>query len=130
MQRPSIAVPGTGTKPAPTNEKYDLAIERLRKRWGDKFVEPRTNQKQIWYFGVRVEVVSPSGYTRRGVIGITSGWAPSLLLVHRRGGSGSSDLLNENDIVVGWVDAKHKLQPIDHDKLQVAVYQSQGKEEA
>jgi hypothetical protein len=92
-------------------------------------VAPKITPQQRYFFGGRrVEVVSPSGYTRRGRISITTGWQPSLMLMHRKGDMGSSDLLDENDVIVAWIDDKSRRWEVNHDKLQVAVYQAQREE--
>ena len=109
----------------PMKSRYAKAIADLKHRWGDKFVEPKVTDLQRFYFGDRVEVVSPYGYTRRGYISITTGWQPSLLLIGRRGQHGSSDLINEKDIIVAWIDSKSRKHPVPHDALQVAVYIAQ-----
>lgn len=49
--------------------------------------------------GVRVRVTSEHGYTRTGIVSRTTGWRPSLLLVHRANAHGSSDLLGPGDRV-------------------------------
>jgi len=100
----------------PMKSRYAKAIADLKHRWGDKFVEPKVTDLQRFYFGDRVEVVSPYGYT---------GWQPSLLLIGRRGQHGSSDLINEKDIIVAWIDSKSRKHPVPHDALQVAVYIAQ-----
>lgn len=101
----------------------------LRKKWGDKFVPPKVTGWQAYHYFTRyrLEVVSPHGYRRRGIIGITTGWQPSLLLVHRANNSGSWDILTTDDILVG---CSHRTEsgrwsPMlrsPHDELAVAVY--------
>jgi len=108
--------------------KYDTVIANMRRKWGDKFVEPKTTQIQQNYFNsdVRVEVVSPCGYKRRGTITITTGWQPSLMLKHRVTDSGSWDLIDERDIIVAAIGTRSVRHELPHDKLQVAVYLAQG----
>jgi hypothetical protein len=108
---------------------YRDAIKRLAEKHGDKFVEPKTTEIQRFYFGERVEVVSPSGYKRRGVISITTGWAPSLMLIYRKSNSGSWDLLNDRDIIVAWIDERSVRHRVPHDELEVAVYLAQGEKD-
>lgn len=89
-------------------------LARFRNRHGDKFVPPKASDRQKEYFGTgqRVEVTTtyPSGetYVRRGTIGITTGWAPALLLMHRRGSMGSSDVLRADDQITAVIDSKGK----------------------
>lgn len=107
---------------------YQAAIAGIKQRHGDKFVEPKVTEMQRFYFGSRVEVVSPSGYTRRGIVTITMGWQPSLMLLSRKGAHGSSDLIDDRDVIVAWIDSKSKRHKVPHDELQVAVYQAQREE--
>lgn len=110
-----------------SSPEYRQAIDRLRARHGDKFVEPLATWEQREYFrNIRVEVVSPSGYRRRGRIGITSGWAPSLMLLPQANSSGSSDLLTDKDIIVAWIN-NGKPVYVEHDRLQVAVYTGEAR---
>jgi hypothetical protein len=46
----------------------------------------------------RWEFVFKGGYTARGYIGRTTGWAPEYLLMHRRHGTGSGDFLRDRDL--------------------------------
>ena len=83
---------------------FDEAMQRGKTRWGSEFVEPVTTPEQRYHFnGARVEITTTYAngeqFIRRGRIGITTGWAPALLLVSRRGEIGSYDVLNENDII-------------------------------
>jgi hypothetical protein len=51
----------------------------------------------------RVKVTNQRyGDTRTGIVSRTLGWRPTLLLMHRSSDHGSSDLLNPDDVVVGW----------------------------
>lgn len=110
-------------------KNFKLACDRLRRQWGDTFVAPKPTEDQLRYFNtsIRVEVVSPSGYRRRGYIHMTSGYRPALMLIHRHGSAGSWDLLTENDVVVGAVDERGRLHEVPHDKLQVAVYTGEAR---
>ena len=115
--------------PSVNKSKYEEAMEQGKRKWGDKFVPPKvTTEQRAFFRGPRVEVVSPSGYTRRGVISITGGWQPVLILMHRKGDMGSSDILTTEDVIVAWIGNKSTRHEIKHDRLQVAVYQSQREE--
>ncbi len=99
------------------NHDYQEALARGRARWGDRFVAPAGVDHLTPYFRAgRVEVTSRyrSGelFVRRGVIGITTGWQPALLLVHRRGDSGSWDTLNADDRVTAWIDGRGRRVPV------------------
>lgn len=57
------------------------------------------------YYGkaVRVKVIRESDgepYVRTGRVGMTTGWKPAFLLVHRVSDHGSSDLLSGRDRIV------------------------------
>jgi len=88
--------------------KYDSAIARLRARWGAEFTEPDTTREQRGHFrGDRIEVTTTydngETFVRRGRLSITSGWAPSLMLIHRRNTCGSWDLLDKNDKITATI---------------------------
>ena len=89
-------------------------LARFRNRHGDKFVPPKASDRQKEYFGTgqRVEVTTtyPSGetYVRRGTIGITTGWAPALLLMHNVRCVGSSDVLRADDQITAVIDKRGK----------------------
>lgn len=83
---------------------YDEAIARLKARWGTLFMAPSVTDDQRRFFGnERVEITSPSGYVRRGVITITTGYQPSLMLKHRKSDSGSWDLINSADVITAVI---------------------------
>lgn len=49
--------------------------------------------------GPRIKVTGPAG-TRFGTVGMTTGWKPAFLLMHRRTDIGSSDVLGPGDQVI------------------------------
>jgi hypothetical protein len=49
---------------------------------------------------------SRTGDVRTGIVSRSTGWTPVLLLVHRVGSTGSSDILNGCDEVIGWWDGR------------------------
>lgn len=81
---------------------------RLRlKHPGKTFVEPKGRHLIDAFnrgdkFRVKVRTTYPSGETRErwGYVSITGGWAPSFMLMARRGQHGSSDLLRETDEII------------------------------
>jgi hypothetical protein len=93
---------------------FDEVMRLAKHQHGDKFVPPEITYHQLIYFndGCRIEVTSPSGYVRRGHLGITTGYRPSLLLIPRRGASGSSDLINQTDAVTAWIDNRGRRHEI------------------
>lgn len=60
----------------------------------------------IYYFEngdrIKVRTTYPSGevYERSGTVGITTGWRPVFLLMHRSNAHGSSDVLNAKDQII------------------------------
>ena len=61
----------------------------------------------------RVDREAPEGkrtaeYVRRGRVGMTTGYKPAFLLMHRTTDIGSSDVLDAWDVPVGLVDPKGK----------------------
>lgn len=69
----------------------------------------------IRYFnsGERIRVASPTGeWTRTGTVGVTTGWRPAFLLMHRSSDSGSSDVLH-SDTVVTHVQRHGKYVPVE-----------------
>lgn len=96
---------------------FEQAVARGKARWADRYVEPITTRLQReWFDRGRVEITTT--YTsgeqaiRRGRIGITTGWQPALILVHRSNDSGSWDALDVNDVVTAWIDKHGRRHPI------------------
>lgn len=57
--------------------------------------------------GQRVKVHNRlTGDTRTGIVTRSRGWTPVLLLKYRGDTSGSSDVLNAQDQVIGWWDGR------------------------
>ncbi len=87
-------------------DKFGEFISRGKHEFGDKFDASDLVPKFTYYFNsqerIEVERVYASGnkYVRRGRVGVTSGWKPVFLLMHRRTDRGSSDTLGPNDNVV------------------------------
>lgn len=76
-----------------------------RKRAGDPRFDASDLAEGFWpYFtsGERVKVVNVADGSapRFGTVGITTGWKPAFLLMHRSNAVGSSDLLGPNDRVI------------------------------
>lgn len=73
-----------------------------RRQFGAQFSTTDLAPQFVPYFesGARIEVRSPSGWTRRGRVGITTGWRPAFLLMSRTNCRGSSDVLGAGETVV------------------------------
>ncbi len=86
--------------------KYEEYITRKRKDYGDRFSEASLAPQFVRYFnsGQRIEVVQRfadgTEYRRRGTVGVTTGWIPAFLLMHRSNQVGSSDVLTTRDEIV------------------------------
>lgn len=85
---------------------YSDLIARKRAEHGPRFDPSDLAPQFVPYFesGARIEVRTtyPSGqsWTRRGRVGITTGWKPAFLLMARTNCRGSSDLLGPTAVVV------------------------------
>jgi len=81
--------------------EYERLIKRAQGRHGDKFDASDLVPAFVRYFnsGERIEVTD-GDYVRRGRVGVTTGWRPAFLLVHRTSDHGSSDVLSDRDRVI------------------------------
>lgn len=93
------------------NREYLQAIARLRKQHGDKLTPPQGVDHLIPYFGLRRVEVTGKYEVRRGRIGITTGWAPSLLLMRNATSIGSCDVLDPEDKVTAIITPSSKRIP-------------------
>jgi hypothetical protein len=86
--------------------RYIDFLARKNAEYGSKFDASDLAPQFVHYYntGERIEVTrtysSGETFTRRGRVGITTGWRPAFLLVSRRGAFGSSDVLDTKDVVV------------------------------
>lgn len=80
---------------------YDQLLARGVARHGDRFDPGDLAAGFVRYYGTgeRVRVTDGHGYTRTGTVGVTTGWRPAFLLMHRRSDVGSSDVLGTGDRV-------------------------------
>lgn len=94
-------------------QDYDGYIERKKQEHGSKFDPSALSKKFIPFYesGQRIEVKTPWGKLERGYVGVTTGWKPSFLLVHRRNDRGSSTLLSDEYEIV-------KTLPLFRDSFQ------------
>jgi len=72
--------------------KYEEYLARGRAKHGERFNPPAPTGEFVDAFnsGERVTVQFGYGETKRGTIGITSGWMPCFLLMLRRDSIGST----------------------------------------
>lgn len=77
-------------------------LARSRQVHGDKF-DPSdlfaAPFGRYWETGERIRVEGPAGI-RTGTVGMTTGWRPAFLLMHRSSDLGSWDVLGPNDRVI------------------------------
>lgn len=76
-------------------KNFQSYIDRKRKEYGDKFDPSDLSPHLVRYYesGERIEVKTAYGETKRGRVGITTGWKPVFLLMPRVDSSGSSETL-------------------------------------
>ena len=77
-------------------------LKRKRAKYGDKFDPSDLAPEFIPFYenGARIEVENIHyNHTRRGTVGITTGWKPCFLLMARTNCRSSSDTLSRSDRV-------------------------------
>lgn len=81
---------------------YEEFVMRKVAEYGEKFNTSELSPKFARYLhtGQRIKVRSEFGYERTGTVGVTTGWRPAFLLMHRSNASGSSDVLRASDEIV------------------------------
>lgn len=88
------------------NEQLDALYARARVRWGEKFDDTDLRNapsliRSLYGTDARVIVETryPDGATLRiaGRVGVTTGWKPSFMLLHRRDSIGSSNLIGATE---------------------------------
>ncbi len=77
---------------------YDEMVANKKAQYGGKFDASDLDARFVRYFnsGERIRVETTDGDAvdvRTGTVGVTTGWRPAFLLIHRSNASGSSDLL-------------------------------------
>lgn len=88
------------------NPGKDVDVEPLRR------VDPALLDALV--SGQRVRVTNEHGEVRTGRVGITTGWVPSLLLMHRSNQDGSSDVLGAGDRVLA-IQSGNRYYDLDAD---------------
>jgi len=101
------------------NTKFEQYLERGRWQYGSKFDVRDLHEQFIPYFNsgerirVRTTFVGGEVWERTGTVGVTTGWKPAFLLMHRITDIGSSDLLSRNAQVVA-VKRGRKYVEVEH----------------
>lgn len=86
--------------------RYTDYTQRGRLQHGERFTEIDLAQQFIQWFNtgqrIKVRTTYPSGETfeRTGTVGVTTGWKPTFLLMHRSNAHGSWDTLGAKDEVI------------------------------
>ena len=93
------------------SKQYFEVLGRLRTKHGTRFKPPQGVDHLIPYFGMRRVEVTGKYEVRRGRIGITTGWAPSLLLMRNATSIGSCDVLDPEDKVTAIITPSSKRIP-------------------
>ncbi len=80
-------------------KKYQEYLVRKNIEFGDKFNDKKLSSKFIPYYEneQRIEVKFHYGETKRGTVGVTTGWQPVFLLMLTKRSAGSSYTLNNKD---------------------------------
>jgi hypothetical protein len=76
-------------------------LARQKRRWGKKFDPSELNKEFIPYFENQQRIEVDFGYeTKRGRIGVTTGWCPCFLLMLTKRSIGSCYIIDKNDKVL------------------------------
>jgi len=85
---------------------FESYIERKKKQHGGKFDASDLNTDFITYFENQKRIEVDFGdETKRGRIGVTTGWKPAFLLMLRRDSIGSSWLITSNCKIIKVVSS-------------------------
>jgi hypothetical protein len=80
---------------------YKEFVERKSREFGSNFDESDMNPNFIKYFENEERITVDFGYeTKRGTIGVTTGWKPCFLLLLTKRSLGSSWTIGKNDKVI------------------------------
>ena len=79
---------------------YDEYLVEKQHEYGEKFDPSNLDARFVPFFesGQRIEVTYAWGETRRGYVGVTTGWRPAWLLIHNTRSMGSAYTL-DSDVV-------------------------------
>lgn len=85
---------------------YTDYLTRAQRSHGEKFDSSSLAPQFITWFNtgqrIKVRTTYSSGetYIRTGIVGVTTGWRPAFILMHRSNAFGSSDVLDARDEVI------------------------------
>jgi hypothetical protein len=84
------------------NQAFRDYVARLQAQHGDKFSTKDLSENFASHFGpeYRVKVRFSYGEEKWGYVSGTTGWTPSLMLMHNRRARGSSNLLGKGDTLL------------------------------
>lgn len=82
--------------------RYEELIERKRTRYGEKFTTTSLDQRFIpaYNSGERITVKLGEMIQKRGTVGVTTGWAPSFILLLTKRSTGSMYRLGPTEDIV------------------------------
>jgi hypothetical protein len=88
---------------------YQQWLTRKQREHGSKWDPSDLAPQFIQYFhsDVRIKVDGPMG-VRTGTIGVTTGWRPVFLLMHRSSAHGSTDTLGRQDRIIEIVRVRRR----------------------
>ena len=74
--------------------------------YGEKFDQSDLTKKFIPYFetGQRIEVRTPYGETKRGYVGVTTGWKPVFILLAKSNSHGSGEILDSKYEIINTIN--------------------------
>ncbi len=81
---------------------YLQTINNRKAEFGDKFSDVALSKQFIKYYenGKRIKVLFPDGSYEYGSVGMTTGWIPCFLLIHKSTDLGSSTVLSDKDKII------------------------------
>jgi hypothetical protein len=82
--------------------RYQDFISRKQREYGDKFDSSKLNPDFIDAFNTGDRITVDFGYeTKRGTIGVTTGWVPAFLLMLTSRSIGSSHIIRMDSKIIG-----------------------------
>jgi hypothetical protein len=86
--------------------KYQQFTERKQREYSEKFDPSELAPQFVPHYntGQRVIILTKYGETKRGYIGVTTGWKPCFLLMNNTRSIGSSETLSAADQIIGTVN--------------------------
>lgn len=85
-----------------SNTEYERLVQTKKSQYGSKFdaSDLAPQFRRHFHTGQRLKVRNIDGRERTGTVGVTTGWKPVFILMHRSTDHGSTDVLGKYDVVV------------------------------